>query len=274
MRKRWFTIFITICLLLMAGCSNGPEGQEIYQGKGGIESRTLYSKLLELAGKREDQILFADDFRGLGELRISGESNFAGMELLDLSSVESLTLVRCNLTNGVLPDFVMQMGRLKRLAVEDCGLMSIPEEIAACASLRELSLRGNQLSTLPNAMLAMERLNLLDLSENHFHDIPAELQQMNQLVHLDLSGNDIVSLDGITGPNQLDTLNLSDNHLKTLPESLLRMDKLQVLLLSGNEMTELPLFLNNFAYLAYVDVSGNTALVFDELDFPSITIFF
>ena len=52
------------------------------------------------------------------------------------------------------------------------------------------------------------------------------------------------------------------------------MDKLQVLLLSGNEMTELPLFLNNFAYLAYVDVSGNTALVFDELDFPSITIFF
>lgn len=274
MRKRGLTIIIAICVLLTTACSKYSEDREIYLGKGGIESTTLYSKLLVQAGKREDDFLLTDDFLEIEALTISDESNFTGMELLDLSGVESLTLTRCDLTDGVLPKFVVAMSGLKRLTVEYCGLMSIPESIAACVSLRELSLRGNQLSTLPSAMTAMERLNLLDLSDNHFYGIPSELQQMNQLIHLDLSENNIGSLDGIEGPNQLDTLNLSGNHLSVLSQSLLQMDKLQVLLLADNEMTELPLFLNDFAYLIYVDVGGNPSLTFDRENFPSINIFF
>lgn len=276
MRKRLFTILIAICILLAVGCSPVPNASEtdpIYPGEGGIVSGTLYSKLLDLAGKGENQILFAGDLLSLSELRISEESNFTGMELLDLSRVEILTLERCDLTDGGLPTFVTRMSGLKRLSVENCGLIFVPEEISACVSVRELSLRGNRLDRLPNGVSAMERLNFLDLSENCFCEIPAELRQMNQLVHLDLSDNEIVSTDGIAGPNQLDTLNLSGNRLETLSRSLLQMDKLQVLLLADNALTELPLFLNDFSYLAYVDVGGNPSLTFDVSDFPSINIF-
>ena len=274
MRNRWLTIFMTICLFLLVGCNDPTLGTEIYQGKNGIESVTLYAKLLELAGKRPDEILFSGEFSEQKELRISGESNFAGMELFDFDSLESLTLVRCNLSDGKLPEFIVGLTSLKSLTIEGCGLMEIPEEIAACKGIRELYLRDNQLSSLPKALQSMEKLNLLDLGKNLFTDIPVELQNMNQLVHLDLSENDIVTLDGITGPNRLDTLNLSYNRITQLSESLLMLDKLQVLLLAGNRLTELPEFLNGFAYLNYLDVSDNPSLSFDAEKFPTITIEF
>lgn len=130
------------------------------------------------------------------------------------------------------------------LAFQQCKSRKIwPVERLAEASrhTRKLDLSGSNLQSLPPEVLRMSKLRYLDLSSNPLLDWPTTFAQIKQMKHLEelvLSQNPQVRWE-----SQL-------NNLPALP-------RLESLHLATNALQEVPLALQNFKNLQYLNLSDN-----------------
>lgn len=148
-----------------------------------------------------------------GELPVL-EASFGHITSLELNGY---------LTTRGTPNFLARFPGLRRLAISDIALRTLPEEVSALTHLNALVLRNCalNLTTQSRAALAnLTELHTLDLSNNPLALAP-NLEHMADLRTLDLSHSGIsVFPSGLFNRPRLDRANLSHNHLRRLPDSL------------------------------------------------------
>lgn len=84
---------------------------------------------------------------------------------------------------------------LKILEVSNCGVRTIPENIAELRALQRLELDGNKLKSLPGAMEKLEQLESLNLSRNELKQIVYVTSSFWNLKEINVSGNDKINLE-------------------------------------------------------------------------------
>ncbi|WP_330211715.1 leucine-rich repeat domain-containing protein [Pseudomonas sp. AM4(2022)] len=146
------------------------------------------------------------------------------------------------LTTRGTPGFLARFPGLRRLAISDIALRTLPSEISALAHLNALILRNCaiNLTTPSRAALAnLTELHTLDLSSNPLGLAP-NFENMTNLRTLDLSHSSIsVFPTGLLNRPRLANANLSHNNLRRLPEALysLPASAAKAYDLSGNPLT-------------------------------------
>lgn len=137
-----------------------------------------------------------------------------------------------------IPPMVTALPKLKHLALEECGLEHLPEELLQMRKLRGLSLRGNRLKSIPAGIGRLRQLMYFNAAENELEHLPAQMGHLKKLTVLDLSGNRLrstgFSFDDLTCLNRL---NLSGNALEEVPSGLEFLNQLEHVDLSFNDLT-------------------------------------
>ncbi|CAI5713131.1 unnamed protein product [Peronospora destructor] len=165
------------------------------------------------------------------------------------------------------------------LALPNCKLKNLPEELLHLSMLRTLDLTGNKLSDLPPQVNALKMLKTLKVSSNMLETLP-DLSALEALTTLVLDGNVLEDIPNVLPPNliklslksnrlstvprsvlaltQLQELDLSENKLESLSAHLGEMHELQELILDGNKLTELPAALARCVKLKVLSARRNT----------------
>ncbi|KAG8387920.1 hypothetical protein BUALT_Bualt02G0071500 [Buddleja alternifolia] len=108
------------------------------------------------------------------------------------------------------------------IALSNCGLMAIPEEVwTSGASAR-----------------------VLDVSLNPLHEVPAAIGNLRSIQKLLLNGNDLldksIAWEGLTSLKSLIVLSLNQNNLTTLPSAIGALTCLKHLYIAGNKLMCIP----------------------------------
>ena len=146
------------------------------------------------------------------------------------------------LTTRGTPGFLASFPGLRRLAISDMTLRTLPGEISALTHLNALTLRGCALNlTTPTraALANLTELHTLDLSHNPLVLAP-NFENMANLRTLNLSHCGIsIFPTGLLNRPRLANANLSHNNLRRLPEALysLPASAAKAYDLSGNPLT-------------------------------------
>ena len=146
------------------------------------------------------------------------------------------------LTTRGTPGFVAHFPGLRRLAISDIALRTLPDEISALTRLNALSLRNCalNLTTQSRAALAnLTELHTLDLSNNPLALAP-NFENMANLRTLNLSDSGIsIFPTGLVNRPRLASANLRNNNLRRFPEALysLPASAAKAYDLSGNPLT-------------------------------------
>ncbi|WP_438867153.1 dermonecrotic toxin domain-containing protein [Pseudomonas sp. L1(2025)] len=149
---------------------------------------------------------------------------YGELPLLDtgFGHITSLEL-RGYLTTRGTPVFLARFPGLRRLAISDIALRTLPAEITALTPLNALTLRNCalNLTTQSRADLAnLTALHTLDLANNPLALAP-NLENMAHLQTLDLSNTGLSLLpSGLLDRPLLRSINLRDNYLRRLPDTL------------------------------------------------------
>ncbi len=208
--------------------------------------------------------------------------------IASLSRLEELAVTGCNVSDEDLAS-IAALPELKRLTLEDCGLVSI-NALSTAQDLVYLNLNDNTIGNL-TSLGGMAELQELHLSRNAVTDLGA-LTGLNDLTILDVSYNSLTSIAPVCGIRPLARLDVSHNNLATLgavdnlpaltflaaaynhlteAEQLGRCTNLEELDISNNDLTEIgylsalnKLVKLNFSYNQVVDLpqwSTDCALV-------------
>ncbi|XP_078680723.1 uncharacterized protein LOC144915835 [Branchiostoma floridae x Branchiostoma belcheri] len=88
-----------------------------------------------------------------------------------------------------VPKDIAMLRNLKRLAVDVCGLESLPDGVGALTHLEYLSLSYNRLSYLPPQILTLTNLKVLKLKNNGITSLPSAMHRLANIEQIDVSGN-------------------------------------------------------------------------------------
>ncbi|MDY4299873.1 leucine-rich repeat domain-containing protein [Pseudomonas salmasensis] len=136
--------------------------------------------------------------------------------------ITSLELLGYLTTRGT-PAFLGRFPGLRRLAISDIALRTLPDEVSALTHLNALVLRNCALNlTTPSraALANLTELHTLDLSNNPLALAP-NLGNMTDLRTLNLAHSEIsVFPSGLLNRPRLVSANLSNNRLRRLPDAL------------------------------------------------------
>ncbi|WVZ59161.1 hypothetical protein U9M48_009353 [Paspalum notatum var. saurae] len=166
------------------------------------------------------------------------------------------------------PETVVSKSRSERwkltgvVALNDCGLKAVPEEVWDCGlSIRILDISNNSIKEIPHKISALKSLNKLLLTAN---DITDEnlcwegLSCLQKLLNLSLSENRLISLPSILGSLiSLRELRVANNSLDSLPKEIGLLKHLEILIASNNRITSLPSSIGDCESLTEVDLSSN-----------------
>ncbi|XP_058110374.1 LRR repeats and ubiquitin-like domain-containing protein At2g30105 isoform X1 [Magnolia sinica] len=210
-----------------------PRGQKlIYKGKILVDTMTMKSSEV-LDGSKIMLIASHGLHQGDGPITKDASS---------LSS--SRRIVEANRTEEKKPKISIEMSQLDRwkvtgvVALSECHLKVVPEEIWACGEVR-----------------------VLDISNNSIQEIPAKIGSLRSIHKLLLNANDIsdesIKWEGITSLKSLTVLSLSQNHLATLPPAIGALTSLQQLHISNNKLTSLPAEIGLLSQLQILKASNN-----------------
>ncbi|KAL9169523.1 hypothetical protein ABFS82_04G084600 [Erythranthe guttata] len=108
------------------------------------------------------------------------------------------------------------------IALSDCGLTTIPEEI----------------------WTSVPSVRVLDISQNSYLEVPATIGQLRSLQKLHLNGNNLfnesIGWEGLTSLKLLTILSLSQNNLTALPSAIGALKSLKQLHIENNKLMCLP----------------------------------
>ena len=177
----------------------------------------------------------------LSEVRLAGLSqllrvdlSYSGTRTLQLENLPALENAALSSCKQLCELSLSGLDNLETLCLDDCLIISLPEEIGTLRSLRELNLSDNPLEALPDS-----------------------IGQLSQLETLNLSGSSLEALpDSIGQLSRLETLNLSGSSLVALPDSVGQLSRLETLDLSGSSLVELPADIGGLASLTKLDLSS------------------
>ncbi|KAI8522805.1 hypothetical protein RHMOL_Rhmol13G0025000 [Rhododendron molle] len=150
---------------------------------------------------------------------------------------------------------VLGLSWLKDLRMENCNLLSLPNEVGNLISLETLNLGKNKLRTLPDSICNLTRLKKLYLSDCDVSNLPNEIGRLVTLKTLILEGNGLLTLpDSICNLTCLKNLNLAHCDVSHLPGEIGRLISLKNLYLGGNNLLTLPDSFCNLARLSDLDL--------------------
>jgi len=139
------------------------------------------------------------------------------------------------------PTYEQPISKIKKLFLDNLGLISIPPEIGGLKNLEMLGLSENKLTRLPEEIGNLTDLDFLYLSKNQLTSLPKSVGNLTRLKRLDLSRNQLTSLpEEIGNLTDLEVLDLSGNQLTSLPEEIGNLTNLKILDLTGNQLTSFP----------------------------------
>ncbi|KAG2537749.1 hypothetical protein PVAP13_9NG335700 [Panicum virgatum] len=148
------------------------------------------------------------------------------------------------------------------VALHDCDLKAVPEEVWDCApSVRILDASNNCIKEIPHKIAALKSLNKLLLTANDVDDenISWEgLSCLQKLLNLSLSQNRLVSLPSTLGSlTSLREFRIANNRLDNLPIEIGSLKHLQILIANNNRISALPSSIGDCESLTEVDLSSN-----------------
>ena len=127
------------------------------------------------------------------------ELRFAPSELREFVDARELVLSKNEIKT--LPPWIGDFSALEALRVEDCGLATIPADIAALPRLRKLELADNPIVSLPFGPTNFQRLEILTIGQGYVDDatqfvahLDLALFPMLRIAEQDYSINDIVDI--------------------------------------------------------------------------------
>ncbi len=278
----------------------------------GFEQRQLDAvAALEIARKKLEEFGDHTTKIGISNHEISvlplGMNRFSSLQKLrieccDLSSLpEALTtnLISLRLDGNrfeVLPPFIANLKKLKRIDFED-NLLSSISQLAGLTSLERINLFGNRIGQIGNEFAQMHHLTDLDIGCNALSTLSLDSSALSNLQYLSLAANYFPILPSciLTFTNlgflnlansvtrlppefsqliHLTELDLSENQLTALPDPILHLSALQQLQLSGNLLHSLPSSLYLLSQLQTLDISCNRFFIFPDSakDIPSLDL--
>jgi leucine-rich repeat protein SHOC2 len=186
---------------------------------------------------------------------------------------------------SAMPPGLGHWSRCSSLQVSQCGLVTVPMDIAGMSSLTALDLKQNRLSQLPKLPESIQSVNL---SGNSFGQWPDCLSLLSHLASLDISGNQLT----VVPPNALEeshitmrSLSLASNQLTSLPFSIGQLSLLTQFDCDGNPLSltdpdnplrshsgDLPgeLICDSMRVLKYLGAMNNVVRGNDDLDLREI----
>jgi hypothetical protein len=133
---------------------------------------------------------------------------------------------------------VGEMTNLYSLRMDNTGLRTLPDELAACQGIWKLSLPKNGLLAIPFVVFKLKNIESMFLNNNLISDIPGSIGKLQKLEFLELDSNRIESvpleLFDITSLRQI---RLKGNRIATFPGNLTKKYNLEYLDLTGNPIT-------------------------------------
>ncbi|KAL6643153.1 hypothetical protein ACP70R_021334 [Stipagrostis hirtigluma subsp. patula] len=132
------------------------------------------------------------------------------------------------------------------VALHDCNLQTVPEEVWDCGpSVRMLDVSNNCIKEIPQKIASLKSLNKLLLTSNEIAD---ENICWEALVNLPSALGSLTSLR---------ELRIANNRLDSLPVEIGSLKHLQILIASNNRITSLPSSIGDCESLTEVDMSSN-----------------
>lgn len=127
---------------------------------------------------------------------------------------------------------------LRKLFINNCGLVKFDNRISKLTGLTVLNLNENKLSELPDSLAGLSNLKELYLANNSYTVVP-----------------DVIFKQNIQSTLRL--LDMSTNQLKDIPPQISCMEKLTNLKLDNNKITFLPYNIELLISLKYLSVARN-----------------
>ncbi len=135
--------------------------------------------------------------------------------------------------------FSIEKRSITGLALEYCGLKTVPDLIKYLKNLKILDLKGNLLRNLSESMIilkTLKELEVLKLNQNKLNNLSESIGDLNSLKALNLGGNRLANLpDSIEDLKFLEVLNLTDNNFKFIPKPVYELRSLKELYVQSNK---------------------------------------
>ena len=201
----------------------------------------------------------------LSNYNLKGDFKSFMSALLQLESLERLTLKSAKGVFGTIPDELRHLTQLKSLTLSGTRLSGIiPEALSELYKLRFVDLSKNQLEgAIPSKIGSLINLETLKLNDNALRGLlPVGIGSLTKLIRLDFSNNHITGKipSSFCNLTLLEELYLSDNELEgvLIPEfNLLR--KLRVVAVQDNQFTgKIPNAFGAMFQLEVLNLSGNS----------------
>ncbi|PKI51287.1 LRR repeats and ubiquitin-like domain-containing protein At2g30105 [Punica granatum] len=256
-----------------------PRGQKlIFKGKVLVDSQTLKASDLTNGAKlmlMASQGLHQGDGPILKEARTrpirrdNDACNAAKQKMVthvDKTRLERwkatgvVALADCNLK--AIPDEVWACGTSTRtLDISNNSIQDVPSQIGSLTSMQKFMLNANGLcdeSISWEGLASLKFLTVLSMSQNNLTALPLALGSLGSLRHLDIANNKLTSLpDEIGCLTRLELLKANNNRISTIPAHIDGCCTLMEVDLSHNLLLELPETVCNLRNLKALHLSNN-----------------
>ncbi|KAJ4725524.1 LRR repeats and ubiquitin-like domain-containing protein [Melia azedarach] len=173
-----------------------------------------------------------------------------------------IALAECNLK--AIPDEIWACAPFVRiLDFSNNFIQRVPEQIDCFTGLKKLFLNANGLSNESiswGGLAMLQNLTVLSISQNCLNGLPCTLGDLTALQQLDVSNNELTTLPNEIGSlSKLEVLKANNNRISSLPEQIGDCTSLIEIDLSSNLLSELPMELECLRNLKALHL-GNNAL--------------
>lgn len=204
----------------------------------------------------------------LGSTRVPVRLNLYGRGLtyIPIKILEIDSLVDLDL--GGNPDLDLDsafhllagISSLRRLGMDDCGILEVPASIQLLSGLEQLNLSGNGLENFPNSLCGLHALQVLDLYGNRINAIPECIAALPSLQRLNMNGNRLTSLPASLERSHVRRLEMGLNpelRAARFFELFGNMSALDTLVLYDTGIDSLPPSVGSLKQLSYLDIGVN-----------------